>query len=107
VGSVFIKKNNQFIGKAALFYYISTTGIKHDIEMSCILQEKYWNKGYATEISKKLIECGFIKLHISKLTALTRPYNIKSQYILEKIGMRYVRNIQAEEGDFLLYEITS
>lgn len=103
--SVFLKDNDEFIGRAGLFCYVDIDSQKPDIEMGYIIHKKHWNKGYATEIAKALIDWGFTNLNITKLIALARIDNKKSQHILEKIGMHYVKQIHSEGEDFLFYEI--
>ncbi|RDI43427.1 GNAT family N-acetyltransferase [Aquicella lusitana] len=105
MGSVFLKDNNEFIGRAGLFYYSGAIAEKADIEIGYIIHKKYWNQGYATELAKALIEWGFKNLSVSKIIALTRLDNKKSQHVLEKAGMQFVKKIQSEGEDFLLFEI--
>ena len=108
MGSVYLKSANCFIGRAGLFYYYCSDNKKsRDIEMGCELHEDYQNQGYGTELSKALIEFGFKKMYIAKITALTKPNNIHSQYLLEKVGMRYKKKIKVGDELFVLYEIKS
>lgn len=47
----------------------------------------YWNKGYATEAGKMLIEYGFNELNLNKLVACVYSPNIGSWKVCEKLGM--------------------
>jgi ribosomal-protein-alanine N-acetyltransferase len=105
MGSVYLKDSHEFIGRAGLFYYFYADNTEPDIEIGYVLHKAHWNKGFATELATALIDWGFKNLSVNKLIALIATDNKKSQHILEKVGMRYVKNIKSEGEDFLLYEI--
>ena len=52
------------------------------------LNKAYWNKGYGTEAAKALIEFGFTRLALHKISALCNPENIGSNQVLKKSGMK-------------------
>ncbi len=52
------------------------------------LNRAYWNKGYGTESAKALIEFGFTRLKLHKISALCDPENIGSNRVLKKSGMK-------------------
>jgi RimJ/RimL family protein N-acetyltransferase len=47
----------------------------------------YWNKGYATESLKKIIDFGFKNLNLHRIEAGCAIENIGSINVLEKVGM--------------------
>lgn len=51
------------------------------------IDEKYWGKGYATEIAKNAIKFAFDELHKNEVYALVRPKNKASIKVLEKCKM--------------------
>jgi RimJ/RimL family protein N-acetyltransferase len=52
------------------------------------LNKAYWNKGYATESTQALLEFGFARLKLHKISALCDPENIGSNRVLKKSGMK-------------------
>ncbi|MFN7039075.1 MAG: GNAT family N-acetyltransferase [Alphaproteobacteria bacterium] len=82
------KMNNNFIGEAGL-----TELFPGEIEIGFRLFPKYWNKGLATEICLAIIKWAFVNLKIDYIIAVTRPENIKSQDVLLKLGMNYLKDI--------------
>lgn len=104
MGSVFKKGNNEFIGRAGLVY-LDHDDTQPDIEIGYVLHKKFWGKGYGVELALTLIDWGFTHLTINKLISVTRPENKKSQHLLEKCGMHYVKTTSFHGSDFLLYEI--
>jgi len=67
------------------------------------LRNRYLN--YITTLTKALIEWGFSQLKVDKLVAVTRPQNKKSQRVLEKCGMKFVKLSQYHGIDVTHYEI--
>lgn len=57
---------------------------ENDDEIAYRLIERFWKKGYGTEIAKGLIEYSFESLHFEKITADVNVENKKSSRILEK-----------------------
>ncbi len=68
-----------------------------DFEFGVALQEDSWNKGYAREIGEAQIRHGFQKLRVDRLLALAHPQNTASLKVLEKMGMRLVKEILTEQ----------
>ena len=57
-------------------------------EVGFIFSRKYQGNGYATESLKSIIEYGFAKLKIHKITAHCNPKNISSWRLLERVKMK-------------------
>ena len=79
IWSVCEKGNNDFIGGCGF----QKNELNQD-EIGYQLREKYWGKGYGTEIACGLIEYGFSILNSNLITADVDSSNIKSVKILEK-----------------------
>ena len=57
----------------------------HEDEIGYRLREKFWRKGFGTEIAKGLINFGFEQLQMEKITADVAIQNLNSVKILEKL----------------------
>ncbi len=86
--AVFEKSTGNFIGQAGLFH-LGYDDTQSDIEIAYRLSPSYWNKGYATELVKALIQWGFEHLNVDKLIAVTHPNNTASQKVLTKSGLDF------------------
>ena len=105
LGNVYETKSGDFIGRAGLIH-VAYDDSQPDIEFGYALLKKFWNKGYATELSKALINWGFENLAVKKLVGIIRPENERSRHVLEKVGMHYV-GIENYNGiDVARYEIS-
>lgn len=102
--SVFEKNSGHFIGQAGLFH-LNFLDKPPEIQIAYGFHKKFWEKGYATELVRALIQWGFEHLTVKKLVALTHPENRRSSQVLEKAGMRYTGKIKYDDNEVLCYEI--
>ena len=75
-----------------------------NFEIGFMLNKDYWNKGYATEISLKLIEYTKRKYVDSKIIASTNIENMASIKVLEKIGMKRSQN-HLLKNNIIIFEL--
>lgn len=85
--AVVLKETGEFIGRIGLekvnfesAFYLST-------ELGYRLAFKYWNQGYATEGAKAALDFGFDLLNLEEIIAFTPCHNLRSQCVMERIGM--------------------
>lgn len=64
-----------------------------------IYDNDYWNNGYCTEACNRLLDIGFNKLNLNKITADTIEGNISSIKVLEKLGFKQI----GTRGKFIDY----
>jgi RimJ/RimL family protein N-acetyltransferase len=102
--SVFEKESGEFVGQAGLFH-LGFDETQQDFEIAYRLKQKFWGKGYATELAKGLINWGFTHLTVEKLVALAWPGNVRSQHVLEKAGLTNKGLIHFRDREVLYYEI--
>ncbi len=70
----------------------------NEAEVGYWLGKEYWNKGYATEALKWILNYGFNELKLKQLWATYYAENTRSKHVLEKSGFHYVRteyNVEA------------
>ncbi len=84
----FEKENEEFIG----FFELAHLDNTEEIEVGYRLLKEHWGKGYATEMTKVLIEYGFNKMDLKDIVGITHPENIASQNVLLKSGLIYVKD---------------
>jgi ribosomal-protein-alanine N-acetyltransferase len=63
-----------------------------DFEIGFVLARLAWGRGIATEIGEAQLAFGFDRLGCARLLGLVEPRNAPSIRVLEKLGMRYLRN---------------
>jgi RimJ/RimL family protein N-acetyltransferase len=102
------KQNNKVIGGCELSIQNAEN---KEAMLGYLLNRKYWNQGYITEATRKVIAFGFDQLGLHRIIASCDPANTGSYRVMEKIGMQregYLREERMFKGvwrDFLLYSI--
>lgn len=71
-----------------------------ELELSYRLRRESWHRGLATEASTALIRVAFIATDTERVFASTHPDNVRSQRVMQKLGMRLAaENLQREQFD--------
>ena len=84
------KAKHEFIGLGK----IETK--KNGFEIGYALLEKYWNQGYGSEISLRLVEHARSIPYIKSVFAIIDPENIPSKKILLKCGFVFENELEHE-----------
>ncbi len=98
----FEKQSDEFIG----FYELAHLDNTDEIEVGYRLLKQYWNKGYATEMTKELTKYGFNEIGLDKIAGITHHKNIASQRVLEKAGLRYIKDAHFYNTGVMYYSIS-
>ena len=88
------------------------------VEIGWALRQEVWGRGYATEIGRAGLDHGFSVIGgVEEVVSFTEAHNMRSRAVMERLGMRYVRQIlrpgliagsseMHKEAPFALYRIT-
>lgn len=98
-----LKSTGEKVGMSGL---IKREGLD-DVDVGFAVLPQYENKGFAYESTAAVIKFAKEQLRLSKLAAITVPYNKPSIKLLEKLGMKFDKkiNIPGDPENLLLYEI--
>ncbi len=102
IWAVFSKEDNRYIGHASIRPMNTKSNNK---EIGFILKRKEWGKGFATEITKRLIQFSFEELNQKKIFATVDNDNYASINVLEKSGMKFLKYGYDEEGSYSIFII--
>lgn len=82
--AVISKEDGKLIGLAGLR--------KHEdvAELFYVLDQSYWGNGLATEIAGEILKVGFERHNFPRIVAMTRPTNLGSRKILNKLKMSFI-----------------
>jgi RimJ/RimL family protein N-acetyltransferase len=75
-------------------------------ELVYILDEPYWSKGLATEIARAILKFGFETQNFPVIMAMTRPANVLSRRVLDKLGMNFEREAIAYGIEVVEYTLS-
>ncbi|MFN8354535.1 MAG: GNAT family N-acetyltransferase [Spirosomataceae bacterium] len=101
--AVIEKASGVFVGIAIVKYFNES----HDIEIGYLLNKTFWRKGYATELTRALIQYCFDTVGAQRVVAVCMTGNEGSWRVMEKAGMRrvgftYLPQYQSHD---ILYEV--
>ena len=102
IWAIFTKENTHYIGHCAIR---PRPEKKDDWEISYMLREDDWGKGFATEIARHLIKYGFDELNLPEIFATVDDENLASHRVLEKSGMKFKEYDYDEDGRYSVYSI--
>ena len=88
--AVELKDTKDFIGFIGLLTATFEADFTPCVEIGWRLDNKYWNKGYATEGAKACLEYGFNKLNLDTIYSFTAQINKPSENVMKKIGLKKV-----------------
>ncbi|MDQ3819667.1 MAG: GNAT family N-acetyltransferase [Acidobacteriota bacterium] len=100
--AVVAKNGENFIGYCGLTYLEDTS----EVEVAYGLAKSQWGKGFATEAASASLRYGFEEMKLDRIVAVVDRQNISSRRVLEKLGMRYTKDVHHYDADLMYYEIS-
>lgn len=64
-----------------------------EVEVLYALERRHWGRGLASEAARAALDHGFGALALPRIIAVARPDNRASRAVLEKLGLRYERDL--------------
>ena len=101
--TVIRKSDGVKIGSCGLYDREGLEGV--DIGFAFLPQ--YGGKGYAFESASKVKALALTKFGLTQINAITTPANIKSQKLLEKLDLKFVKMIRLpnDEAELMFYQL--
>ncbi|AMV14854.1 GNAT family N-acetyltransferase [Legionella pneumophila serogroup 1] len=87
--AVDLKSTQEMIGFIGLMTPSFEAHFTPAVEIGWRLGSSHWNKGYATEGAKAVLDYAFANLKLPALVSFTTKNNLASRRVMEKIGMHY------------------
>jgi RimJ/RimL family protein N-acetyltransferase len=98
---VFLRENNAFIGWCGLKYHEESG----ETDLGYRFKKQFWGKGYGTEAAAFALKDGFERLHLKKIYAEAYLENKGSIRIMEKIGMKFLKDTLLDGAEGKIYEM--
>lgn len=84
------RATGRFFGQCGL-----NTLESDEVEILWALEQRAWGNGYATEAARAALAYGFDVVRLDRIVALARPQNGPSRRIMDKLGMRWEKDVDA------------
>lgn len=88
--AVDVLETGEFIGFIGLSKQTYPAPFTPCIDIGWRLDEKHWNKGYATEGAKASLNYAFNHLQLQEIVAVCPKINRNSEKVMQKLGMQKV-----------------
>ncbi|WP_445375872.1 GNAT family N-acetyltransferase [Photorhabdus tasmaniensis] len=85
--AVELKETGDFIGFVGLNIPVAELPFSPCTEIGWRLDKPFWGKGYASEAACKALDFAFTELKLEEVVAFTTVANLRSQKVMEKLGM--------------------
>jgi RimJ/RimL family protein N-acetyltransferase len=82
-------ESGRFVGRVGLVHHDDWTASDHDAEIGWALSRSVWGRGYATEAALAALDWARERPDLTKIISITRPDNVRSLRVMEKLGLRY------------------
>jgi ribosomal-protein-alanine N-acetyltransferase len=92
----------RFLGQCGL----NTIEELGEVEVLYALERAAWGRGLATEAARAVLAFGFDEAQLPRIVAVTRPEHTRSRSVLEKLDMRYERDVDVFGIHAVLYAVT-
>ncbi len=96
-----LKETGALVGYCGLSQKDEEVGV----ELAYMLARAEWGAGLATEAGRACLRYGFERLGVQSIAGLTMRDNQKSRRVLERVGMRFVRDARFYGFDCAHYAI--
>lgn len=87
--AVEVPGQSNFIGFVGLHIPRENMPFSPCVEIGWRLARRYWGMGYATEAASESLRYAFTHLALDEVVSFTPARNIRSQAVMEKLGMSY------------------
>jgi ribosomal-protein-alanine N-acetyltransferase len=100
--AVLDRATSDFAGFCGLQYLDDTS----EIEVGYRFKKRFWGMGLATEAAQASLEYGFGRLGLDRIVAVVHPENLASQHVVDKLGLRYIKDARYYDTLLRYYAIT-
>ena len=94
------KRTHEFIGFGGLRSLFGTPEVVYHFAKA------HWGKGFATELGRAALRFGFEDRGFERIVAITKPPNVASINVMEKLGMRFEKNTSYYDIEVVQYGIS-
>lgn len=95
------KAEAKLIGWCGLMFLEETP----EVEVGYGIARAYWGQGLMTEAAAASLNYGFNEIGLERIVAVAMPENTASRHIMEKLGMKYEKNVLHYGFDCAYYAI--
>jgi len=97
-----LRETGEFVGYVGLAVPRFEAAFTPCVEIGWRIASNYWERGFATEGARAMVNFAFDVLNLAELVSFTVPANVRSLRVMEKLGMTHD---ETEDFDHPLLEV--
>jgi RimJ/RimL family protein N-acetyltransferase len=95
------RASGQLVGRGGLVHTI--VGGSGGVEVGWAVRHERWGEGIATEMARAALDAAAGELELDEVVSMTLPDNVASRRVMEKIGLRFDRDVDHRGLPHVLY----
>jgi len=100
------RATGRLVGRAGLLRSVAWHLEASPVEVGWTFDRSTWGRGYATEAGGAAIRAGFTLADITRVITFTRPTNLASRRVMDKLGFTYRGATVYKDIDHVWYDVT-
>ncbi|MET9019490.1 GNAT family N-acetyltransferase [Actinopolymorpha sp. NPDC004070] len=97
------RADGELVGRGGVSPYTLDGRSTHEIGWT--VRPDHWGRGYATEIGAAGLLLAFTELGAREVVAFTLPHNTRSRAVMDRLGMRFAREVPHAGTSHVLYVV--
>lgn len=77
-----------------------------DVEMGYLISREHWGQGLAREAASAALQFAFTRTGLQRLVAVVHPQNLRSERVLQRLGMAFEKDVIVCGREMKLYSIS-
>jgi RimJ/RimL family protein N-acetyltransferase len=98
-------ESGRFVGRIGLIRHHDWPLAPHPVEVGWVLHRDWWGRGLATEGGRAAVACWREHLEDRRLLSITRPCNVRSRAVMERLGLTYGGEARWRSHDVVWYAL--
>jgi RimJ/RimL family protein N-acetyltransferase len=99
------RASGLLIGRIGLFRHLDWTADSSNVEVGWLLARSAWDRGFATEGGTASLAFAFERLRVERVVSITRPGNVRSERVMQRLGLGLVGTTRWRGGKVIWYAI--
>ncbi|MFD2077840.1 Protein N-acetyltransferase, RimJ/RimL family [Actinopolymorpha cephalotaxi] len=97
------RDDGELVGRGGIAPYVLDGRSTHEIGWT--VRPERWGRGYATEMGAAGLVLAFTELGAREVVAFTLPHNARSRAVMDRLGMRFAREVPHAGMRHVLYVV--
>jgi len=99
------KATGTLLGQVGFVHHADWRADRSRVEVGWMLTRSAWGRGFASEAATAALAHGFDTLALERIVSITRPENVRSERVMQRIGLAPVGRTRWKGGAVIWYAL--